>query len=64
MYKINGWRVLVQYKESFRLTDMRTMSEQIEVAAYKAPVLLTHYGHGKYVLMTLSQYEKLTRKGK
>lgn len=54
----------MQYKESFRLTDMRTMSERIEAAAHKAPVLLTHYGHGKYVLMTLSQYEKITRKGK
>lgn len=53
----------MQYKESYRLTDMRSMSEQIEKAAYKAPVLLTHHGNPKYVLMTLTQYEAM-RKGK
>lgn len=51
----------MQYKESYRLTDMRSMSEKIEIAVYKAPVLLTHHGNAKYVLMSLSQYEKLTR---
>ena len=54
----------MQYKESFRIVDMRSMSERIEEATFKAPVILTHHGNPKYVLMSLSQYEKLTRKGK
>lgn len=56
----------IEMKESFRLTELRSMPS-IKRAAYKAPVLLTENGSPEFVFMTISDYqelEKATRSGK
>lgn len=47
-------------KESFKLTDLRSMP-RIKKAAYKEPVMLTENGAPEFVLMTITDYENLKK---
>lgn len=62
MYKTNR-EVRMKTKSTFQLTELRSMP-QIKRAAYKGPVLLTEKGSPEFVFMTISDYQKLTGKGK